>query len=431
MHKCLNYYVAMMTIMACGYEHQVAAGGPRGRLAQRLGRPVEGKDEMADLQALLEELKSGMASILERLAKLEEVEPEVKSADLKGLREDLAGLKGLAKDVAEVKGLDGKLAKLGEQISETERKINQVVVDAAAKGRKGKRDQKSLDALTQRMKNQEAIDVKSLDSDLKQQDIFNEETPRKGLGILAFVRQRPTAADAPRCSYLKNGTVRIKGEEVDDTTGASRIKRVGTVKTLEHEGLITQEDIDDAGALMLDDELTSATDAMVLRLRGLVVDDIETNLVDAQASDFDEDTDFPLLETKTAATWTADDILNLVNQVPEEYREGAIFVANSTMVPTLAGIQDDAGSNLFLQSLTAPIPRTLAGYEFIEEANVADGRLIFGNADYGYMVWERVKPELSNINRSGGDYEPYYRCRYAWSKRDTRAMAAMDVASGS
>ena len=60
-----------------------------------------------------------------------------------------------------------------------------------------------------------------------------------------------------------------------------------------------------------------------------------------------------------------------------------------------------------------------------------DGRLIFGNPYFGVMLWERVKPELSNINRSGGDYEPYYRCRYAWSKRDTRAMAAMDVASGS
>lgn len=411
--KSNNYHVQMAVLAA------TILSIPRAR-------KVEYKDAAGEMAAALNEIKGGLASIGDRLKIAEGSVAELKSLDsaLKGLQADLAELK---KSGVEVKSLDGVVKGFGSQMSEIERKLNAMAQNHTP----GKVEKKSRDwtALTALMQSGGEIELKSLDSDLKQQDIFLDGQPFLATPLLNLVFFRTTMSDQPRYSYYTGTVIGVKGGTSD--TQGDRKKVILNVTDYEYQPTLDRGDVADVGAQLLQDELDSFTNLLPEKLQADLVDAIEAKAHTA-GGDFDQYEDVLKSETASSSGFAQADIVNLIASLPIRYRSGAVILANSATAADLRNIVNDATKvSIWQPSLQDGTPDRLAGYTFLVDENVAADRVIITNPRRGLAVIEREKPTLSNVEREGGDYLPYYSGRYALGVTDPRASKIMDVKASS
>jgi len=358
-----------------------------------------------------------------RLATLLVLDTEVKSlggtvADLKA---ELAVIAAADLPAVEQKSLDA-LGAMTARLDGIERTVNEAGVNSDDK-RKAEQ-KKSFDAFDLAVRNEQDVELKSLDTDLKHQDIFFDDLLRGMYPLMGMVFSRPTNSDTPRYSYPVAGIVNIKGESAG--ASGSRKKVSLTVATFEYQPTVDRGDVEDVGAQMFVDEQTAHAEGTMETLNANIVDAIEAAGV-AKASIADEYTEVSLIETDVVGVLDDDDLNDVIGELPLKYRRGAVFLGNSSMVATLSGIVDGNSRKMWNPSLAEGTPPTLKGYPFIEDENVADDRLVFGNPKRGSAVIEREKSTLSNIERSGGDYKPYYAARYARGNTDARAWKMLDI----
>lgn len=378
-----------------------------------------------EIQEIVEGIVTKVDELTKSMAVLLTLGAEVKSLDgsVQDIKAELAVITAADFPAIERKSLDA-LSGLGERLDGIERTINESAVHSDAKRKE--EQQKSFDAFDLAVRNKEDVELKSLDSDLKQQDVFFDDLLQGMYPLLGLVFSRPTNSDSPRYSYPVAGIVNIKGEAAG--ASGSRKKVTLTVDTFEYQPTVDRGDVEDVGAQMFLDEQAAHAEGTMETLNANVVDAIEAAGV-AKASITDEYTEVAIIETDAIGVVDDDDLNETVGELPLKYRRGAVWLGNATMVATLKGVVDGAGTSMWAPSLSEGTPPLLKGYPFIEDENVADDRLIFGNPKRGSAVIEREKSVLSNIERSGGDYKPYYAARYARGNTDARAWKIQDTKS--
>jgi len=375
------------------------------------------------MEELLNQLQEQVTAVCAKVDTLAEVGVEVKSLDetVKSLTADVTALRAEAESEDEKKSLDEMKTALTARMDGIERTINE---QAANSEPKAKNETKSFDALDAAVRAGEDVELKSLDSDLKQQDVFFDDLLRGNYPLMDRVFRRPTNSDKPRYSYPVAGAVNIKGEAAG--ASGSRKKVIFTVKTVEYQPTVEREDVEDVGAQMFVDEQVAHAEGTIEKVNAGVVDAIEAAGV-AKASITDQYNEVAIIETDVVDVIDNDDLNDVISELPVKYRRGAVFTANANMAATLDDIKDSNGRSMWTDSLKEGTPPTLKGYPFIVDENVTDDRLIFGNPKRGSAVIEREKSVLSNIERSGGDYKPYYAARYAWGNTDCRAWKILDI----
>ena len=94
------------------------------------------------------------------------------------------------------------------------------------------------------------------------------------------------------------------------------------------------------------------------------------------------------------ATNPQDKIIDLVHALRPPYRQGAVFVMNSSTLARVRKMKDNTGAFIWQPALSAEQPATLLGYPVVDaEAmpDVATGSLAiaFGNFTAGYLITER------------------------------------------
>ncbi len=94
------------------------------------------------------------------------------------------------------------------------------------------------------------------------------------------------------------------------------------------------------------------------------------------------------------ATNPQDKIIDLVHALRPPYRQGAVFVMNSSTLARVRKMKDNTGAFIWQPALSAKQPATLLGYPVVDaEAmpDVATGSLAiaFGNFTAGYLITER------------------------------------------
>ena len=324
MHR--NYYAAMATLAPIGASKK----GPKARLLRKYGRPgrVEFKDEAGDVAAMLTEIKGGIVELGDRLGKVETGQGELKSldAEVKGLTADLAELRKIAETMPELKSLEGFDA-LKTQLDEVERKIDAAVVTAQpAAGKVAAKSFAELTAIDTAMRAAEDVELKAVDSDLKQKDIYLDDPVYTDNPLLELAYRRPTKSDAPRYSYPTGAVVTIKGEGAG--TANVRKKVVLTVQDYEYQPTLERSDVDDMGSFLLDDEFVNMKEGLRTRLNADLVDAIEAAGV-ATGSVTDEYTEIHIIETDVQDVVDNDDINSLVAALGKRYRQGAVFMANA------------------------------------------------------------------------------------------------------
>jgi predicted phage gp36 major capsid-like protein len=243
--------------------------------------------------------------------------------------------------------------------------------------------------------------------------------------VLERAFRRPCRGDNPKYSYPTGATVQKKS--VGSGQVASERKKVAvTIEDYEYQPTIDRGDVQDVGgSTLLNDEQQAHREGTADALNADAVDGIEAA---GEASVSDVYTEVEIVETATTS-WAASDVDTLWGKLGLKYRPGAVFIANSGMETTLMNLVDGDGNKVWRPSLAEGVPPTLRGKPFITDENVKDDRLILTNPRRGLVVFERERSTLSNIERSGGDYKPYYVGRYGVAVTDARASKIMDKAT--
>jgi HK97 family phage major capsid protein len=110
-----------------------------------------------------------------------------------------------------------------------------------------------------------------------------------------------------------------------------------------------------------------------------------------------------------AATDPEDALIDLVQALRSPYRQGAVFVMNSSTAAEIRKFKTSTGAFLFQPSLAAGQPATLLGYPLIEAEDMPDIAanslsIAFGNFKAGYVIAER---NATTILRDPFTHKPY------------------------
>jgi HK97 family phage major capsid protein len=105
----------------------------------------------------------------------------------------------------------------------------------------------------------------------------------------------------------------------------------------------------------------------------------------------------------------ADKLVDLVQSLRSPYRQGAVFVMNSSTAAEIRKFKSSTGQFLFQPGLIAGQPATLLGYPLIEAEDMPDIAanslsIAFGNFKAGYVIAER---NATTILRDPFTHKPY------------------------
>jgi HK97 family phage major capsid protein len=105
----------------------------------------------------------------------------------------------------------------------------------------------------------------------------------------------------------------------------------------------------------------------------------------------------------------ADKLIDLVQSLRSPYRQGAVFVMNSSTAAQIRKFKTSTGQFLFQPGLTAGQPDTLLGYPLIEAEDMPDIAanslsIAFGNFKAGYVIAER---NATQVLRDPYSHKPY------------------------
>jgi len=105
----------------------------------------------------------------------------------------------------------------------------------------------------------------------------------------------------------------------------------------------------------------------------------------------------------------ADKLVDLVQALRAPYRQGAVFVMNSSTLAAIRKFKTNDGAFLFQPSLAAGSPATLLGYPVVEAEDMPDIAanslsVAFGNFKAGYVIAER---NATTILRDPFTHKPY------------------------
>jgi HK97 family phage major capsid protein len=105
----------------------------------------------------------------------------------------------------------------------------------------------------------------------------------------------------------------------------------------------------------------------------------------------------------------ADKLIDLVQSLRSPYRQGAVFVMNSSTAAAIRKFKTADGAFMFQPSLAAGQPATLLGYALVEAEDMPDIAanslsIAFGNFRAGYVIAER---NATTILRDPFTHKPY------------------------
>lgn len=143
------------------------------------------------------------------------------------------------------------------------------------------------------------------------------------------------------------------------------------------------------------------------------------------------------LETSTALTVIADDLLDLEMKLKKQYRIGAKYYVSSSLYAIMKKFKDEQGQYLWQNPITQGAPGTFNGYPVVEcpDMDVATtaGKFpcIFANLDKGYALFERIGME-TEMDRLASTriWNTITRMRIGGKVKNPKAIALLKVKAG-
>ncbi len=111
-----------------------------------------------------------------------------------------------------------------------------------------------------------------------------------------------------------------------------------------------------------------------------------------------------------------DRIIDLVHALRPPYRQGAVFVMNSSTIARIRKFKDNVGNFILQPGLSAEQPSTLLGYPVIDaeampDVGVGSLSIAFGNFKAGYLITERNTTGILRDPFTNKPYVSFYAVR--------------------
>lgn len=143
------------------------------------------------------------------------------------------------------------------------------------------------------------------------------------------------------------------------------------------------------------------------------------------------------LETSSALTVIADDLLDLEMKLKKQYRIGAKYYVSSSLYALMKKFKNEQGDYLWQNPITQGSPATFNGYPVVEcpDMDVATtaGKFpcIFANLDKGYALFERIGME-TEMDRLASTriWNTITRMRIGGKVKNPKAIALLKVKAG-
>lgn len=84
-----------------------------------------------------------------------------------------------------------------------------------------------------------------------------------------------------------------------------------------------------------------------------------------------------------------DDIINLEYDLPKQYYSNAKFYINRQNIRELRKLKDNDGRYLWAEPVSAGLPPTLHGYPVVEDNNIPESKIFFGDLRRAYWLGDR------------------------------------------
>ena len=116
------------------------------------------------------------------------------------------------------------------------------------------------------------------------------------------------------------------------------------------------------------------------------------------------------------STDPADKLIDLVHALRPAYRQGAVFLMNSSTLARIRKLKDGEGNFLWRPSFAEGQPATLLGYPVIEAQDMPDiaadsFSIAFGNFAHGYVIAERTGTRILRDPYSNKPFVHFYATR--------------------
>jgi HK97 family phage major capsid protein len=94
-----------------------------------------------------------------------------------------------------------------------------------------------------------------------------------------------------------------------------------------------------------------------------------------------------------SATLSFDDIINLEHSLPSRYRRGSSvkFFASNNLIRDMRKVKDTNGRYLWAEPFNAQLPATFHGYAVVEDNNLSENEMYFGDMKKTYWLGDRKK----------------------------------------
>jgi len=96
-----------------------------------------------------------------------------------------------------------------------------------------------------------------------------------------------------------------------------------------------------------------------------------------------------------------DDIINLIYDLPSQYRRNAKFLINNINIKELRKLKDSDNRYIWQEPVSAGQPATLHGYPVIENNWVPEAEIYFGDFKMGYWLGDRKRMTVTVSKEAG------------------------------
>lgn len=118
-------------------------------------------------------------------------------------------------------------------------------------------------------------------------------------------------------------------------------------------------------------------------------------------------------ETAAATAITGDELIDIIYMLKSKYRNGALWMMNSTSLAAIRKLKDTTGQYLWAPGLASGQPSQLLGYGVEENEDMGDiatgvVSVMFGNYRRGYMILDRMGTRVLRDPYTNKPYVHFY-----------------------
>lgn len=142
---------------------------------------------------------------------------------------------------------------------------------------------------------------------------------------------------------------------------------------------------------LIDDASYDLTTVLIQRFAKSVAEKEDAAIVNGNGTTQPQGLFVATVSSRTVNTPTFDDVIDLIYDLPEEFRPNARFVMNPSQTKNFRKLKDSNGVYLWSPAIAPGQPDTINGYPVVTYSGVPESQVLFGDLKEAYWFGDRQR----------------------------------------